>query len=109
MGCGDEKLSKYLTQTFMAHCSAMICHQVTLSGDAEWPKVADAVIEASIGFIGVSSGQECLESPVVGMLPQSLNELKEGRRLRVGELEGQLGSGKARPTPHEACRREEGE
>jgi cytochrome P450 len=26
----------------------MICHQVTLSGDAEWPKVADAVIEAGI-------------------------------------------------------------
>src|SRR3989442_6658529 len=49
MGCGDEKLSKYLTQTFMAHCSAMICQQVTLSGDAEWPKVADAVIEAEQG------------------------------------------------------------
>ena len=46
MGCGDEKLSKYLTQTFIAHCNAMICQQVTLSGDAEWPKVADAVIEA---------------------------------------------------------------
>src|SRR5207244_2145798 len=30
----------------MAPCRAMICHQVTLSGDAEWPKVADAVIEA---------------------------------------------------------------
>ena len=30
----------------MAHCSAMIYQQVTLSGDAEWPKVADAVIEA---------------------------------------------------------------
>ena len=30
----------------MAHCSAMLCPQVTLSGDAEWPKVADAVIEA---------------------------------------------------------------
>ena len=30
----------------MAPCHAMICHQVTLSGDAEWPKVADAVIEA---------------------------------------------------------------
>jgi hypothetical protein len=27
----------------------MICQQVTLSGDAEWPKVADAVIEADIG------------------------------------------------------------
>jgi len=24
----------------------MICQQVTLSGDAEWPKVADAMIEA---------------------------------------------------------------
>jgi hypothetical protein len=24
----------------------MICQQVTLSGSAEWPKVADAVIEA---------------------------------------------------------------
>src|SRR6266446_1325476 len=47
MGCGDEKLSKYLTQTFTAHCNAMICQQVTLSGDAEWPKVADAVIEAA--------------------------------------------------------------
>ena len=47
MGCGDEKLSKSLTQTFTAHCNAMICQQVTLSGDAEWPKVADAVIEAS--------------------------------------------------------------
>ena len=45
MGCSDEKLSKYLTQTFMVHCNAMLCQQVTLSGDAEWPKVADAVIE----------------------------------------------------------------
>src|SRR5258705_14021161 len=48
MGCGDEKLSKYLTQTFTAHRNALICQQVTLSGDAEWPKVADAVIEAEI-------------------------------------------------------------
>jgi hypothetical protein len=48
MGCGDEKLSKYLTQTFTAHCNIMIYQQVTLSGDAEWPKVADAVIEAQI-------------------------------------------------------------
>ena len=30
----------------MAHCNVMIYQQVTLSGDAEWPKVADAVIEA---------------------------------------------------------------
>jgi len=37
-----------LTQTFTAHCNAMICQQVTLLGDAEWPKVADAVIEACL-------------------------------------------------------------
>src|SRR5262249_44942964 len=30
----------------MSHCYEMICQQVTLSGYAEWPKVADAVIEA---------------------------------------------------------------
>ena len=48
MGCGDKKLSKYLTQIFIAYCNAMICQPVTLSGDAEWPKVADAVIEAAI-------------------------------------------------------------
>ena len=30
----------------MAPCRAMIGQQVTLSGDAELPKVADAVIEA---------------------------------------------------------------
>jgi hypothetical protein len=39
-------LSKYLTQTFMSHGNEMICQPVTLSGYAEWPKVADAVIEA---------------------------------------------------------------
>jgi hypothetical protein len=31
------------------HGNAMIYQQVTLSGDAEWPKVADAVIEAPQG------------------------------------------------------------
>jgi hypothetical protein len=30
----------------MTHCNEMIYQQVTLSGYAEWPKVADAVIEA---------------------------------------------------------------
>ncbi len=50
MGCDDEKLSKYLTHTFMAHCHTMICQQVTLSGAAEWPKVADAVIEAVLAM-----------------------------------------------------------
>jgi len=30
----------------MSHCNEMICQQVTLSGYAEGPKVADTVIEA---------------------------------------------------------------
>src|SRR5215470_13538682 len=30
----------------MSHGNKMICQPVTLSGYAEWPKVADAVIEA---------------------------------------------------------------
>jgi hypothetical protein len=30
----------------MSHRNEMICQQVTLSGYAEWPQVADAVIEA---------------------------------------------------------------
>jgi hypothetical protein len=41
-------LSKYLTQTFTAHCNEMRCQPLTLSGYAESPKVADAVIEASV-------------------------------------------------------------
>jgi hypothetical protein len=46
MVCSEKKLSKNLTQTFMAYCNVMICQQATLSGEAERPKVADAVIEA---------------------------------------------------------------
>ncbi len=69
MGCGDEKLSKYLTQTFTAHCNAMICQQVTLLGDAKWPKVADAVIEAEnlthkfaiLHFVTLPIGLQSLE------------------------------------------------
>jgi hypothetical protein len=33
-------------QTFISHCNEMLCQQVTLSGYAEWSKVAEAVIEA---------------------------------------------------------------
>jgi hypothetical protein len=33
----------------MSHGYEMICQPVALSGYAEWPKVADAVIEASLG------------------------------------------------------------
>src|SRR5262245_65258936 len=34
----------------MSHGNEMICQSVTLSGYAEWPKVADAVIEAAGGI-----------------------------------------------------------
>jgi len=69
MSCGDEKLSKCLTQTFTAHCNAVICQQVTLSGDAEWPKVADAVIEAffTTEIIFVVS---CRKKPVRAGVPK---------------------------------------
>ena len=50
------KIVKILDKTFMAHCSAMLCQQVTLSGDAEWPKVADAVIEAAYRVEGTTEG-----------------------------------------------------
>jgi hypothetical protein len=46
MDCNEKKLSKTLTQIFMAYCNVMIYQQAALSGDAERPKVADAVIEA---------------------------------------------------------------
>ena len=32
----------------MSHGNEMICQAVTLSGYAEWPQVADAVIEARV-------------------------------------------------------------
>jgi hypothetical protein len=48
MGWGDKNCQKYLTQPLMSHCNEMICQQVSLSGYAEWPKVADAVIEAQL-------------------------------------------------------------
>ena len=48
MGCSEKKLSKNLTQIFMVYCNVMICQQATLSGEAERPKVADAVIEARL-------------------------------------------------------------
>jgi transposase len=62
MGCADKKLSEYLTHAFMAHCDTMICSQVTLSGEAEWPKVADAVIEAhhlTLGALVTTSTASC--------------------------------------------------
>jgi hypothetical protein len=40
------KVVKTLDTNLHGSLQSMICQQVTLSGDAEWPKVADAVIEA---------------------------------------------------------------
>ena len=42
----------------------MLYQQVTLSGDAEWPKVADAVIEAFIATLAEQVGS-CLEKMMV--------------------------------------------
>src|SRR5215510_1544154 len=74
MGCSEKKLSKNLTQTFMAYCNVMICQQATLSGEAERPKVADAVIEAvlSIG-IWLSSHEWLILSKQDLMSPSSIH------------------------------------
>ena len=45
----------------MAPCRAMICHQVTLSSDAEWPKVADAMIEAPPDLVVKSQAVDIVE------------------------------------------------
>jgi hypothetical protein len=58
-----------LTQTFTAHCNAMICQQVTLLGNAEWPKVAAAVIEAGFSLSSCNIWSELVmvkaELPIV--------------------------------------------
>ena len=40
------KIVKTFDTNLHGSLQSMICQQVVLSGDAEWPKVADAVIEA---------------------------------------------------------------
>jgi hypothetical protein len=40
------KIVKSFDSNLHGSLQSMICQQVVLSGDAEWPKVADAVIEA---------------------------------------------------------------
>ena len=62
----------------------------------------------SISFIIVSGGKKCLESPIACLFTQPLNELEEGIGLCVGELEGKLCRGKARPTAPEAFGRDAG-
>src|SRR4030095_11995239 len=49
------------------HCNEMICQQATLSSDAEWPKVADAMIEALEFTLGEGELIACFEQAVLGM------------------------------------------
>ena len=58
----------------------MICQQVPLSGDAEWPKVADAVIEAH------SPSSDNLGLP----LPSTFHALHNGpyQKSRRGQRQG---------------------
>ena len=46
------KIVKILDTNLHGSLQSIICQQVTLSGGAEWPKVADAVIEAPASIIG---------------------------------------------------------
>jgi len=91
----------------MAHCITMRCQQVPLSGDAEWPTVADAVIEAC-DPIGVDdaehrrSGQQDLRPVLMG--PE---EAQEPRPLGdVGEQGARVSRQPARAhaVPHTLAR-----
>ena len=84
MSCGEVKLSKYLTQTFMAHYNAMICQQVTLSGDAEWPKVADAVIEAENFLLHISSRSSLRRETFADRYPSTTPAVTKG--LQTNQL-----------------------
>src|SRR6266568_9469194 len=86
----------------------MICQQVTLLGDAEWPKVADAVIEAQRGYLPllacherqhrahlaqIAQQQGGLIVALDGLAPQGgepqiwfIRELSSGLTLRSGWL-----------------------
>src|SRR6185295_7137798 len=89
MGCGDVKLSKYLTQTCIAHCNVMICQQVMWSGQAEWPKVADAVIEAELSGKYSVTLYELLESVANKEVPElraSVDELRQWLKVPEGKL-----------------------
>ena len=49
-----------MTQTLASHGNAMLCQPVTWSGYAEWPQVADAVIEALVRMLA-----DCVETAEV--------------------------------------------
>ena len=54
------KIVKILDTNLHGSLHTMIYQQVTLSGDAEWPKVADAMIEAEKTIINLICAFEFL-------------------------------------------------
>jgi len=50
----------------MPHGNEMICQPVTLSGYVEWPKVADAVIEAFLSFYTWGVARAALHQDEIG-------------------------------------------
>jgi hypothetical protein len=84
MGCSEKKLSKNLTRTFMAYGNVMICQQAALSGEAERPKVADAVIEA---YFRAGHGVDLLKGQDPRLFPytQITDGLATGGRSALGE------------------------
>src|SRR2546425_6699032 len=60
----------------MSHGNEMICQQVTLSGYAEWPKMADAVIEAEL----TTESSSCVTS-LRGLSAWSKTDMEKGWTL----------------------------
>jgi hypothetical protein len=64
----------------------MICQQVTLSGEAEWPKVADAVIEADFSarvFVAYAMEDSSLAEIVIKELERAQFRIKRSGVTRV--------------------------
>src|SRR6266700_6817551 len=91
----------------MSHCNEMICQQVTLSGYAEGPKVADAVIEARCGPLAQTAqplGELCPGAGVIDRPDPVEDELTPGAitPTAFGDLEDRV-----EETQDNAYRREE--
>src|SRR6516165_3705158 len=85
------KIVKILDTNLHGSLQSMICQQVTLSGDAEWPKVADAVIEAPI----------CMQkTPDFSVVPFRLNFMLFSEKNHVKALKNQWVLTRPWPSEH---------
>src|SRR5712691_11505659 len=59
----------------MSHCNELLCQQVTLSGYAEWPKVADAMIEASQTLLEMAKDLVLAQIQAKALSPDDMHQM----------------------------------